>query len=47
MEFPGSWDRYISLMEFSYTNSYQSGIGMAPMRLCMAGDVELMYVGHN
>ena len=47
MEFPGSWDRYISLMEFSYTNSYQSSIGMAPMRLCMAGDVELMYVGHN
>ena len=25
-----SWDRYISLMEFAYNNSYQSGIGMAP-----------------
>ena len=30
MEFPGSWDRYIPLMEFSYNNSYQSSIGMAP-----------------
>ena len=28
MEFPGSWDRYIALMEFSYNNSYQSSIGM-------------------
>ena len=24
MEFPGSWDRYIPLMEFSYNNSYQA-----------------------
>ena len=30
MEFTGSWDRYIPLMEFSYNNSYQSSIGMAP-----------------
>ena len=30
MEFPGSWDRYIPLMEFSYNNSYQASIGMAP-----------------
>ena len=30
MEFTGSWDRYITLMEFSYNNSYQSSIGMAP-----------------
>ena len=22
MEFPGSWDRYIPLMEFAYNNSY-------------------------
>ena len=28
MEFPGSWDRYIPLMEFSYNNSYQESIGM-------------------
>ena len=30
MEFPISWDRYIPLMEFSYNNSYQASIGMAP-----------------
>ena len=30
IEFEGSWDRYLSLMEFSYNNSYQSSIQMAP-----------------
>ena len=30
MEFSGSWDRYIPLMEFSYNNIFQSSIGMAP-----------------
>ena len=30
MEFIGSWDRYIPLIEFAYNNSYQSSIGMAP-----------------
>ena len=30
MEFSGSWDRYIPLMEFSYNNSFQSSIGMEP-----------------
>ena len=30
MEFIGSWDRYISLIEFAYKNSYQSSIGMTP-----------------
>ena len=29
LDFMGSWDRYIPLMEFSYNNSYQSSIGMA------------------
>ena len=29
MEFPGSWDRYIPLIEFSYNNSYQANIVMA------------------
>ena len=28
MEFSGSWDRYIPLMEFTYNNSYQENIGM-------------------
>ena len=30
IEFSGSWDRYIPLIEFSYNNSFQSSIGMAP-----------------
>ena len=30
LDFSGSWDRYISLMEFAYNNSYQSSIGMTP-----------------
>ena len=30
MEFSGSWDRYIPLMEFAYNNNFQSSIGMAP-----------------
>ena len=30
LDFPGSWDRYIPLMEFAYNNSYHSSIGMAP-----------------
>ena len=30
MEFHGSWDRYIPLMEFAYNNSYQASIGMVP-----------------
>ena len=30
LDFSRSWDRYIPLMEFSYNNSYQSSIGMAP-----------------
>ena len=29
LDFSGSWDRYIPLMEFAYNNSYQSNIGMA------------------
>ena len=30
IEFKGSWDTHLALMEFSYNNSYQSSIGMAP-----------------
>ena len=30
LDFPGSWDRYVPLMEFAYNNNYQSSIGMAP-----------------
>ena len=30
IEYSGSWDRYISLMEFSYNNSFQLSISMSP-----------------
>ena len=30
MEFMGSLDRYVPLMEFAYNNSYQASIGMTP-----------------
>ncbi|XP_060209835.1 uncharacterized protein LOC132636820 [Lycium barbarum] len=30
MEFEGSWDRHLALIEFAYNNSYQSSIGMPP-----------------
>ena len=30
LDFSRNWDRCISLMKFSYNNSYQSNIGMAP-----------------
>ena len=29
LDFLGSWDRYIPLMEFAYNNSYQSNSGMS------------------
>ena len=47
MEFTGSWDRYVPLMKFSYNNSYQARLAWHHMKLCMAGDVELRYVGQN
>ena len=30
IDYEGSWDRHISLIEFVYNNSFQSSIGMAP-----------------
>ena len=30
IEFEGSWDKHLCLMEFAYNNSYQSSIKMAP-----------------
>ncbi|KAL0554431.1 hypothetical protein IC582_008352 [Cucumis melo] len=30
LEFPGSWDSHLHLMEFAYNNSYQATIGMSP-----------------
>ena len=32
MEFKGSWDTHLTLMEFAYNNSYQASIEMAPFK---------------
>ena len=32
MEFRGSWDTHLPLMEFAYNNSYQASIGIAPYK---------------
>ena len=33
MEFKGSWDTHLALMEFAYNNSYQVSIEMAPFEV--------------
>jgi hypothetical protein len=30
LEFGGNWEEHLSLVEYTYNNSYQSTIGMAP-----------------
>ena len=30
MEFKGSWDTHLALMEFAYNNNYQASIDMSP-----------------
>src|SRR3954470_12112040 len=30
MDFDGSWEKYLHLVEFSYNNSFQTSIGMSP-----------------
>ena len=32
LEFQGSWDDYVTLIEFAYNNHYHSSIGMAPYK---------------
>ena len=30
IDFQGTWDKFLPLVEFSYNNSFQATIGMAP-----------------
>ena len=30
IDFTGTWEKFLSLAEFAYNNSYQASIGMAP-----------------
>ena len=45
LDFEGSWDEHLALAEFSYNNSYQSGIQMAPFEAFMEGSVGRKFVG--
>ena len=45
MEFKGSWDNYLALIEFAYNNSYQSIIGMAPYEALYGRSVEPQSAG--
>ena len=33
LDFPGSWSKYLPLVEFAYNNSYQATIGCAPYEM--------------
>jgi hypothetical protein len=37
-----SWDKCLALAEFSYNNSYQASLQMAPMKRYTVEDVELL-----
>ena len=45
IDFKGSWDDHLPLIEFAYNNSHHSCIQMALMRLYMGVDVDLLLVG--
>ena len=45
--FPGSWDRYIPLMEFAYNNNYQSSTGMAPYEALYGRRCRTLTVGQS
>ena len=47
MEFSGSWDRYIPLIEFPITMVFNQALVWHHMKLCMTGNVELLCVGQN
>ncbi|GKF02048.1 putative reverse transcriptase domain-containing protein [Tanacetum coccineum] len=39
LDFEGSWDVHLPLVEFSYNNSYHSSVRCAPLRHCMVEGV--------
>ena len=45
ISFPEKWDECLNLAEFSYNNSYQESIHMAPLKLCMETNVEHHLIG--
>ena len=47
LDFSGSWDRYIPLMEFPITTVINPVLVWPHMKLCMEEDVELLCVGQR
>ena len=45
LDFPGSWDRYISLWNLLITIVISPVLVWPPMKPCMEENVELLYVG--
>ena len=45
LDFKGSWEKYLSLVEFAYNNSYHSTIEMAPYEVCMVENASPHCVG--
>ena len=47
LDHKGRWEEHLPLVEFAYNNSYQASIQMAPMRLCMGGHADHIFVGQR
>ena len=47
IDYEGSWDRHIPLVEFVYNNSFHSSIGMAPYEAIYGRNVEHHCVGQS
>lgn len=45
LDFGGSWKDYLHLMEFSYRNSYQNSINMAPFEALYGKNIDLPSIG--
>jgi hypothetical protein len=44
LEFRGNWEEQTTLVEFTYNNSHQAILGMAPYEAFMVGGAGLLYV---
>ena len=47
LEFQGSWENYLPLVEFTYNNNCQMSIKMAPYEALCSLNVEHCYTGLN
>lgn len=47
LNFEGSWEKFLSLLEFTYSNSYIRVLKWLRMKLCMVENVKLHYIGLN